>query len=321
VKTVITSMRRNSWVVAVFIIFIVLLLLKISLLPNFGSFQAQTIILTTLAAALLAIAQSIIVITGGIDLSVGAMMVLVNCVSAYLMLDKPFGPVVLIAFLVIGMSVALSALTGWVITTSGVPDIVITLATSFVWTGLAIFILGGPGGGTAPEFQSLLLGPGGFDFWPPLLWLLLPLAFIWLPLRRSRLGLSMYAVGSNRTAAFLAGVSVKKTRIASYAIAGVFTGLAGLVITANTGSGSPRLADGGIATLDSVAAVVLGGVALTGGVGGLLGPILAAFILFLIPSIMLSLGINPSYGESIKGVLVILVVTIGGWLRLRRVKS
>lgn len=320
-KTVITSMRRNSWVVAVFIIFIVLLLLKISLLPNFGSFQAQTIILTTLAAALLAIAQSIIVITGGIDLSVGAMMVLVNCVSAYLMLDKPFGPVVLIAFLVIGMSVALSALTGWVITTSGVPDIVITLATSFVWTGLAIFILGGPGGGTAPEFQSLLLGPGGFDFWPPLLWLLLPLAFIWLPLRRSRLGLSMYAVGSNRTAAFLAGVSVKKTRIASYAIAGVFTGLAGLVITANTGSGSPRLADGGIATLDSVAAVVLGGVALTGGVGGLLGPILAAFILFLIPSIMLSLGINPSYGESIKGVLVILVVTIGGWLRLRRVKS
>jgi len=321
VKTVITSMRRNSWVVAVFIIFIVLLLLKISLLPNFGSFQAQTIILTTLAAALLAIAQSIIVITGGIDLSVGAMMVLVNCVSAYLMLDKPFGPVVLIAFLVIGMSVALSALTGWVITTSGVPDIVITLATSFVWTGLAIFILGGPGGGTAPEFQSLLLGPGGFDFWPPLLWLLLPLAFIWLPLRRSRLGLSMYAVGSNRTAAFLAGVSVKKTRIASYAIAGVFTGLAGLVITANTGSGSPRLADVGIATLDSVAAVVLGGVALTGGVGGLLGPILAAFILFLIPSIMLSLGINPSYGESIKGVLVILVVTIGGWLRLRRVKS
>jgi ribose transport system permease protein len=321
VKTLLASTRRNSWVVAVFIIFLILLLLKISLLPNFGNFQAQTIILTTLAAALLAIAQSIIVITGGIDLSVGAMMVLVNCVSAYLMLDKPFGPVVLIAFLVIAMSVALSALTGWVITTSGVPDIVITLATSFVWTGLAILILGGPGGGTAPEFQSLLLGPGGFDFWPPLLWLLLPLAFIWLPLRRSRLGLSMYAVGSNRTAAFLAGVSVKKTRIASYAIAGIFTGLAGLVITANTGSGSPRLADGGIATLDSVAAVVLGGVALTGGVGGVLGPILAAFILFLIPSIMLSLGINPSYGESIKGVLVILVVTIGGWLRLRRVKS
>ena len=320
-KTLLASTRRNSWVVAVFIIFLILLLLKISLLPNFGNFQAQTIILTTLAAALLAIAQSIIVITGGIDLSVGAMMVLVNCISAYLMLDKPFGPVVLVAFLVIGMSVALSALTGWVITTSGVPDIVITLATSFVWTGLAILILGGPGGGTAPEFQSLLLGPGGFDFWPPLLWLLLPLAFIWLPLRRSRLGLSMYAVGSNRTAAFLAGVSVKKTRIASYAIAGIFTGLAGLVITANTGSGSPRLADGGIATLDSVAAVVLGGVALTGGVGGVLGPILAAFILFLIPSIMLSLGINPSYGESIKGVLVILVVTIGGWLRLRRVKS
>ncbi len=313
--------RKNSWVTAVTIIFLCLLIFKISLLPNFGSFQVQTIVLTTLAAAFLAIAQAIIVISGGIDLSVGAMMVLVNCVSAYLMLDKPFGVVMIMAVGVIAMSVALSALTGWVITTSGVPDIVITLGTSFVWTGLALLILGGPGGGTAPEFRTLLLGPGGFDFWPPLLWLIIPLALVWLPLKRSRLGLSMYAVGSDKGAAFLAGVSVAKTRIAAYAVAGIFTGLAGLVITANTGSGSPRLADGGIATLDSVAAVVLGGVALTGGVGGVIGPILAAFILFLIPSIMLSLGINPSYGESIKGVLVILVVMIGGWLRLRRTKT
>jgi len=313
--------RKNSWVTAVTIIFLALLLFKISLLPNFGTFQVQTIVLTTLAAAFLAIAQAIIVISGGIDLSVGAMMVLVNCVSAYLMLDRPFGVVMIMAVGVIAMSVALSALTGWVITTSGVPDIVITLGTSFVWTGLALLILGGPGGGTAPEFRTLLLGPGGFDFWPPLLWLIIPLALVWLPLKRSRLGLSMYAVGSDKGAAFLAGVSVTKTRIAAYAVAGIFTGLAGLVITANTGSGSPRLADGGIATLDSVAAVVLGGVALTGGVGGVIGPILAAFILFLIPSIMLSLGINPSYGESIKGVLVILVVMIGGWLRLRRTKT
>jgi len=318
---VVRLVRKNSWVTAVTVIFLALLLFKISLLPNFGSFQVQTIVLTTLAAAFLAIAQAIIVISGGIDLSVGAMMVLVNCVSAYLMLDKPFGVVLIMAVGVIAMSVALSALTGWVITTSGVPDIVITLGTSFVWTGLALLILGGPGGGTAPEFRSLLLGPGGFDFWPPILWLLIPLALVWLPLKRSRLGLSMYAVGSDKGAAFLAGVSVARTRIAAYAVAGIFTGLAGLVITANTGSGSPRLADGGIATLDSVAAVVLGGVALAGGIGGVIGPILAAFILFLIPSIMLSLGINPSYGESIKGVLVILVVMIGGWLRLRRTKS
>jgi len=312
------QLRTNNWVVGVFSLFLVLLIWKAALWPTFGEFQVQTILLTALTAALLAIAQAIIVIGGGIDLSVGAMMVLINCLSAYFMLDKPFPVVLLIAAAMLALSVALSGLTGWIISVSSVPDIVVTLSTSFIWTGVALLVLGGPGGGTAPEFQTLLLGPSGFNFWPPLLWLLIPILLVWIPLRRSKTGLSIYAVGSSKPAAFLAGISVVKTRIMTYAIAGIFTGLAGLAVTANTGSGSPRLADGSIATLDSIAAVVLGGVALTGGIGGIIGPVLAAFILFLIPSIMLSLGVNPSYGESIKGVLVILIVMFGGWMRMRR---
>lgn len=312
------QVRTNNWVVGVFSLFLVLLIWKATLLPNFGEFQVQTILLTALTAALLAIAQAIIVIGGGIDLSVGAMMVLINCLSAYFMLDKSFPVVMLIAFGMLALSVFLSGFTGWMIGKSGVPDIIVTLATSFIWTGVALLVLGGPGGGTAPEFQTLLLGPSGFNFWPPLLWLLIPILIVWIPLRRSKAGLSIYAMGSSKPAAFLAGVNVVRTRILYYAVAGIFTGLAGLAITANTGSGSPRLADGSIATLDSVAAVVLGGVALVGGIGGIMGPVLAAFTLYLVPSIMLSLGVNPSYGESIKGVLVILIVMFGGWIRMRR---
>ncbi len=141
---------------------------------------------------------------------------------------------------------------------------------------------------------------------------------MWLPLRRSRLGLAIYALGSNRKAAFLSGVNIARTRVLAYAIGGLFAGFAGLVITASTGGGEPRATIGTSATLNSVAAVVLGGVALTGGVGGLVGPVLAALCLTLIPAIMLGLGWDPSNAETARGVIIILVVAIAGLLQARR---
>ena len=104
----------------------------------------------------------------------------------------------------------------------------------------------------------------------------------------------------------------------AYAIGGLFAGFAGLVITASTGGGEPRATIGTSATLNSVAAVVLGGVALTGGVGGLVGPVLAALCLTLIPAIMLGLGWDPSNAETARGVIIILVVAIAGLLQARR---
>ena len=104
----------------------------------------------------------------------------------------------------------------------------------------------------------------------------------------------------------------------AYSLGGLFAGLAGLVTTAFTGSGEPRASIGANATLNSVAAVVLGGVALTGGVGGLVGPVLAALCLTLIPAIMLGLGWDPSYAETARGVIIILVVMVGGLLQVRR---
>ena len=104
----------------------------------------------------------------------------------------------------------------------------------------------------------------------------------------------------------------------AYSIGGFFSGAAGLVTTAYTGSGEPRASIGAIATLGSVAAVVLGGVALTGGVGGLVGPVLAAMCLTLIPPIMLGLGWDPNYAEVARGVIIIAVVMVGGLLTYRR---
>src|SRR4029450_12285504 len=143
----------------------------------------------TMTLALLAMAQSVIVISGGIDLSVGAMMVLANCIAARLMLDQDLGPGVAVAMI-------LSGLIGLVTVVSGVPDIVVTLAASFILAGLALVVLDGPGGGTNPRFQELIVG--GFDQpLPSLLWLAGLLLLVWAPFKRSRLGIATYAVGSD----------------------------------------------------------------------------------------------------------------------------
>jgi ribose transport system permease protein len=309
--------RRHAWTAAVVAFFVVLLAWNASQTRNFGPFEIQTMLASTLALAYLAMAQSVVVIGGGIDLSVGALLVLANCLSARFMEGTGFGTSLLVAAGVLAVTAALGALTGLVITASKIPDIIVTLATSFVWGGAALFVLRTPGGGTAPEFQTLVLGSGN-AWWPALLCLLAPLLLVWAPLRRSRTGIAVYALGSSKDAAFLSGVDPLRTRVVAYTFSGLLCGLAGIATTAFTGGGSPQSTIAMNSTLASVAAIVLGGVALSGGVGGLVGPVFAVWCLYLIPNIMLGLGVDPSYGEVVKGVVVVLVVLVGGLLRARR---
>jgi ribose transport system permease protein len=309
--------RRQGWVVGVALLLGALIFWRYSQIPAFGPFEIRGIVAGTMTLALLAMAQSVIVISGGIDLSVGAMMVLANCIAARLMLDQDLGPVILVALGVVAVAMLLSGLIGLITVVSGVPDIVVTLAASFVLAGLALVVLDGPGGGTNLRFQELVVG--GFDQpLPSLLWLAGLLLLVWVPFKRSRLGIATYAVGSDRAAAFLSGVRVGRTRVAAYVLGGFFSGMAGVVTTAFTGSGEPRASIGATATLTSVAAVVLGGVALMGGSGTLLGPVLAAFCLTLIPPLMLGLGWDPNYAEVARGVIIIVVVMIGGLVQVPR---
>jgi ribose transport system permease protein len=309
--------RRHAWTAAVVAFFAVLLVWNASQTRNFGAFEIQTMLASTLALAYLAMAQSVVVIGGGIDLSVGALLVLANCLSARFMEGTGFGTSLAVAAGVLAVTAALGALTGLIITASKIPDIIVTLATSFVWGGAALFVLRTPGGGTAPEFQTLVLGSGN-AWWPALLCLLAPLLLVWVPLRRSRTGIAVYALGSSKDAAFLSGVDPLRTRMVAYTFSGLLCGLAGIATTAFTGGGSPQSTIAMNSTLASVAAIVLGGVALSGGVGGLVGPVFAVWCLYLIPNIMLGLGVDPSYGEVVKGVVVVLVVLVGGLLRARR---
>lgn len=309
-------LRRQSWNIGIIVLAVVLGFWRVSQLPQFGAYEARTFVLGILPIALLSMGQAIIIIGGGINLAIGAEAVLINCLSAKYMLDTSFTTSVLLAILFLIVAAAIGALTGWIISTSGIADIVVTLATSFLLVGVAMFVMPQPGGGVNQTFSDFVAGKDP-NFIPPLIWLMLPLLIIWIPLYRSRLGISMYAIGSNKDAAFLSGVNVNLTRVKLYAVGGLFAGLSGIVLTGITLSSSPFANISNTATLNSVAGAVLGGVSLAGGVGGMVGPALAALILYFIPNILLAYGIDPAYSQIITGALTIFVVLLGGLLRRR----
>ena len=309
--------QRHAWKVVVVAIFVVLVTWRATQLPMFAGFEIRTITAGALTVALLAMAQGVVLISGGINMAVGALMVLVNCIAAKYMQNSSFVVCLLIAVGCLVLPAALSVLMGWIINVSGIPDIVVTLALSFTFTGTAWLVIRGPGGGTNPTFKNLLVG-GLSNPIPSIVVMVVAVAGIWWPFSRSRTGLAMYAMGSSQQAAFLAGVNVAATRIKVYLLSGFFVGLAGLVTTAYTGGGEPRGAIGMAALMSSVAAAVLGGVALTGGSGGLFGPVIAAMVLGLIPGLLLGLGADPNYAQVVQGVVIILVVLAGGALQIRR---
>ncbi|MBJ7506781.1 MAG: ABC transporter permease [Candidatus Nanopelagicus sp.] len=310
------QIKRQSWNLAIILLAVVLGAWRISQLPQFGAYEARTFVLGILPIALLSMGQALIIIGGGINLAIGAEAVLINCLSAKYMLDTSFSRSLILAFVFIIVGVLIGALTGWIISVSGIADIVVTLATSFLLVGVAMYVMPQPGGGINQTLADLISGKVP-NFIPPLICLILPILLIWIPLYRSKLGISMYAIGSNKEAAFLSGVNVNLTRIKLYAFGGLFAALSGLALTGITLSSSPFANISNTATLNSVAGAVLGGVALSGGVGGLVGPALAALILYFIPTILLAFGIDPAYSQIITGALTIVVVLLGGLLRKR----
>jgi ribose transport system permease protein len=311
---------RNAWPLGVYGLLVLLLVFTVVIHPSFGPFDVQSLAVAALPLAFAAVAQSCVVLSGGIDLSIGAVMAVANVLAARYMLHHDLQYTLVVSVLILIVGVAIGALNGIIAVNTRVPDIVVTLATSFVWGGVALLIMAKPGGGAPEAYQNLATGTLGTAWLPnALILLVLAVAVVWLPLRRSRPGLSIYAVGSNQVAAFRSGVGVGRVRVLAYALGGLFAAWGGLALTMSTGIGSPKA--GLIYTLSGIAAIVLGGVSLAGGRGGVLGPIGAAFILTLVPSDLILLGTDPNLGQVIQGALIVLVVMAGGLAPLLRRRS
>ena len=312
-------LARHGWLFGLLMLLVALFAATLFIQPDFGASGLESIARAALPFAFATAGMAIVVIAGGIDLSIAAIMAVTSVTAAVLMQQTGEGGAVLVVIGVLGLGAIIGATNGVLITITRVPDIVVTLAMLFVWEGVALLILNSPGGASAQWLRSLSNG-SPFGIWPasliPGAFILMAIciAIIWIPLKRSRLGLSIYAIGSDPVAAFRSGISIGKTRIAAYALAGVFAAMGGLSLTMQTGIGEPIP---GPYLLASVAAVVLGGVALGGGVGGLLGPIIAVLILRLVRMDLTLLAVDPNITTIIEGSIMVAVVMLGGYLAIR----
>ena len=308
--------RRNGWTIGLVGILALLLVITKIIQPSYGPAGLQGLSISVLPLALAAVAQTCAVIARGIDLSVGSMMALTSVVAATLMDDRGEGFSVAVVLGVLVLGCVLGAINGALIVWTRVPDIVVTLAMLFVWAGAALLVLKTPGGGSAEWLRDLTSGSIVSEWIPQAaVVLFLVVAVIWIPIRRSRLGLSLYAIGSDPLAAYRSGISVVWTKVFAYTLTGLFSALAGLSLTASTGIGTPVP---GPYTLMSVAAVVLGGVTLAGGRGGVFGPIVAVVILSLLRTDMTFLSVDTNLATVAQGFILVGVVMIGSLIQLRR---
>jgi ribose transport system permease protein len=315
--------HQEGWVIGLFAFFALLLVGTWLIQPDYGPGGIGSLARAALPYAFAVAAQTIVVIGGGIDLSIASMMALTSVTAARMMAGQSEEFALLVVPLVLLLGLVLGAINGLLIVITRVPDIIVTLAMLFVWQGAALLVLPSPGGGAAEWLRALVVGsvsvpgvPEAVTQWIPkaLVLLLLCLGIVWIPLMRSRLGLAIYATGSSSLAAFRSGISVEWSKIASYAVAGLFAGAGGLALTISTGIGAPIP---GPYLLASVAAVVLGGVTLGGGRGGLVGPIVAAFILRLVRSLLTLLAVDPNIATIIEGTIMVVVVMLGAFLAMR----
>jgi ribose transport system permease protein len=311
------SLRRYPSLFFMPVLLIASLATTVAIHPQFSDFDLQSLAMGALPLAFAAAAQTVVVISGGIDLSIGSVMAIANVLAARTMEKASFGESLLLAAAVLIIGAAIGALNGLIVVLSRIPDVVATLTSGFIWGGVALIILEKPGGGAPQEFLNLGAGTL-FTSWLPnaLVLIVVAIGVIWVPLRQSKLGLQLYAVGSDRIAAFRSGVNIDRARFAAYIFSGLFSAVGGLGLTMTTGIGSPLA--GVYYTLSGLAAVVVGGVSLAGGRGGMVGPVMAAFVLTLIPTDLIFLNIDPNFGQVIQGTLIVAIVMIGGFVEMTR---
>ena len=302
-------MRSNRREVIAGIVLIVLLATYLGTHPRGPSTYVMTIWANQcLILGLAACAQFFAVVVRGIDLSVGAVMALTNCIASYLLDGSAVG----IAFGMIAV-VAAGALcglvNGLVIVFGRIQPIVATLATASIFVGIALLLRPPPGGSVNYDLaDAITLDVFGLPV--ALIITVVAIGGFWLPFRRTGLGLGLYALGSSEQAAFQSGINTRIIRLAAFTLAGLFGGLAGLFYSFVTTTGDSGISAG--FTLNSIAAVVLGGVLLRGGGGSLIGALAGAFILKTIASLMFFSGI-PSLAQPLfEGLILAAAIAIGG---------
>ena len=303
--SLLTFLRREPAVAVAYLLLAAILVGWAVSVPQLSILSVTNTIGQKLPIVCVTIGAAIVLISRGVDLSVGATLTLVNVIIA----KGADGSDAVFLWIVVAMAASLAAglVNGILVAVYRLSPLIVTLATSSVLFGIALYIMPIPGGGTPSWFTRLpllLVGP------VPLVALLLVLipVVLWWPLKRSPLGADLYAVGNDEAAAFTAGIRVRATLASAYVLAAFFAGLGGVFLTMNAGSG-----DAGIGlpyTLTSIAGAVIGGVALSGGRGTIAGAVAGALIMSFLNNLLFAIGVSTYWQFVVTGVLLLLALSV-----------
>ncbi|CDG55205.1 ribose ABC transporter permease [Vreelandella titanicae] len=305
------KMRLASWrrtpIFYPLIGFIVVFIAMSTINDNFLTISNQAnLVRQTSIIAIIAVGMSLAILTGGIDLSVGPVMALSGTVMAGLMVaGVPPSLAILLGVLV---GAGFGAFNGFFVAFAGMPPIIVTLATMGIARGLGLIYTGGyPISGLPPEFAFFGRGSlAGIE--TPILIMISVYALGFLLLHHTATGRYLYAIGGNEEATRLSGIRVSRYKLLVYTLSGTTAAIAGLILTSRLMSGQPNAGIG--FELDAIAAVVLGGAAITGGRGMILGTLVGAMLLGVLNNGLNLMGVSPYLQNVIKGLIILLAIYI-----------
>ena len=306
-RTPFIGLISNSAFVGGTIFCLMLLVYSVFQTDIFSMFQFQEILINgSTAMALAAVGEGFVIITGGFDLSVGALIALVNCILTTQMVDT-LGSQVFWSLICLLLGLSAGLINGIFVAIVRLPSIIVTLSTMFIYSGCALVLLPAPTGEIPLSYIDFWAGATG-GIIPNSAILLAIIIFILILIKRSSLGIGIFSIGSDENSAYLNGIKIVKTKLLAYSLAGGFYSIAGMVLSANMGSGDPTI--GTSLLLSTFAAVVVGGTPLGGGKGSFIGSLFGAGIMNIAVGVLFVLGVSSYYGPIFTGAILIFAVFI-----------
>jgi ribose transport system permease protein len=270
--------------------------------------------------ALVAMAQTLPVLTGGLDLSIGMIFIMCNCIASGIVSGSPL-MTALGVLGVLGAGMLAGFINGAIVVYGRLQPIITTLATGAIYYGVALLLRPVPGGDVQGDLADFMTYTVFNETVPTSLLLLLAVVLlIWLPFRRSVIGRGCYATGSAEGAAYMSGVNIGRSKLAAYTLAGLLAAIAGLMLTFVTYSGEASAPIGNTYTLNSIASVVIGGTSLYGGSGSAIGSIFGAFILRTIDDLLFVFDLPPLWQPLFQGLVLLAAVSLGA-IRVLRIRN
>jgi ribose transport system permease protein len=293
----------------VYCIFFLIYIFTCFIEPTFFTWNNNVNLFTRITPLIFAgMAQTFVLLTGGIDLSIGAIIGLTNVIAASLpAVDSPLNILLWLTIPpLVGISMGL--INGIIITKGGFPPLIVTLATGAIWKGVTLFLMPIPGGQVSLAIAMTVTGTVFGAIPTPLIIFVAAVLIFHLVLDRTTFGRSIYAIGGNEAVAYESGIACHKTKMGVYTFSGLLGAFAGMFLSAWMFSADPLVGEPYI--LNSIAVAVIAGTSLMGGRGGVIGIIGGAYIFQLLSNILNLLAISTFYQFVAKGLVLILALAL-----------